>query len=173
MNIFVLHLNPAICAKMHPDKHVVKMILEYAQLMCTAHRLTGDLSGFSEEDRAVLYRSTHVNHPCAIWVRESRSNYLWLYRLFMHLCEEYRHRYGNGVHNHATYVKLHQILNNTPNIPELCMTDFPQCMPDEYKNDDITLAYRQYLVRDKAHLLKWTNRPVPEWVNGISSSQEI
>ena len=39
MNIFYLHNDPRTCAEMHLDKHVVKMILEYAQLLSTAHRV--------------------------------------------------------------------------------------------------------------------------------------
>ena len=39
MNIFVLDNDPKKCAEAHCNKHVVKMILEHAQLMCTAHHL--------------------------------------------------------------------------------------------------------------------------------------
>jgi len=39
MNVFYLDRNPITAAQMHCDKHVVKMILEYAQLLSTAHRL--------------------------------------------------------------------------------------------------------------------------------------
>ena len=39
MNIFFLNTDPKVCAQEHLDKHVVKMIVEYAQLMSTAHRL--------------------------------------------------------------------------------------------------------------------------------------
>ncbi len=39
MNIFYLDSDPRICAQMHNDKHCVKMILEYAQLLSTAHRV--------------------------------------------------------------------------------------------------------------------------------------
>ena len=39
MNIFYLHKDPKVCAEQHLDKHVVKMLIEYAQLMSTAHRM--------------------------------------------------------------------------------------------------------------------------------------
>jgi len=39
VNIFYLHRDVDTCAEMHNDKHVVKMILEYAQLLSTAHRV--------------------------------------------------------------------------------------------------------------------------------------
>ena len=108
MNIFYLDPNPAECAAMHNDKHTVKMILEYAQLLSTAHRfLDGNIvTGLSETGRkqtryvltsdlnTVLYRSTHINHPSAIWVRQSLENYLWLANMLIALCEEYTYRYG-------------------------------------------------------------------------------
>jgi hypothetical protein len=39
MNIFYLDPNPKICAEMHVDKHVCKMVIEYAQLLSTTHRV--------------------------------------------------------------------------------------------------------------------------------------
>ena len=39
MNIFYLHEDPIQNAKWHVDKHVVKMVTEYAQLLSTAHRI--------------------------------------------------------------------------------------------------------------------------------------
>ena len=97
MNIFLLHENPTICAEMHCDKHVVKMVIEYAQLMSTAHRvLDGDLY----EDRTAagrrikrwlhpnaqmentLYKASHINHPDGIWTRNSDANYRYLYNLW-------------------------------------------------------------------------------------------
>ena len=96
MNIFYLHNDPKTCAEMHVDKHCVKMILEYAQLLSTAHRvLDGTLNvGLSASGRkktsyvlmdqreSVLYSATHINHPSAIWVRQSDKNYDWLFSLF-------------------------------------------------------------------------------------------
>ena len=38
MNIFYLHEDPVKAAKLQYNKHVVKMILESAQMLCTAHR---------------------------------------------------------------------------------------------------------------------------------------
>lgn len=88
MNIFYLHSDAKECAVMHCDKHVVKMILETAQLLSTAHRL---LDG---NDDPILYKATHKNHPSAIWTRKSQKNYLWLTSLLQNLCQEYTYRYG-------------------------------------------------------------------------------
>ena len=108
MNIFYLDHDVYNCAEMHNDKHVVKMILEYAQLLSTAHRfLDGTVSsGLSKTGRKqtryvlsdhrehVLYGATHINHPSAVWVRQSYDNYIWLSNMLIALCEEYTHRYG-------------------------------------------------------------------------------
>jgi hypothetical protein len=77
MNIFYLDKSPYTCARYHCDKHVVKMILETAQLLCGAHWATGGTA---------QYKPTHLNHPCAIWVRKSLSNYKWLCELGFNLC---------------------------------------------------------------------------------------
>ena len=109
MNVFYLHSDPQKCAEWAVDKHVVKMILEAAQLLCTAHRLLdGDeyidktKTGRSVKrwrlpdpsDDTFLYTATHVNHPCAVWCRESNNNYNWLWCYLYEHCCEYNHRYG-------------------------------------------------------------------------------
>ena len=114
----MLHENPQTNVEMHCDKHVVKMVIEYAQLMSTAHRV---LDGKLYEDRTannrrikrwlhpnpnmenLLYKASHINHPCGIWLRESAGNYNYLYTLFACLSKEYTHRYGRV---HLTWEKL-------------------------------------------------------------------
>ena len=100
MNIFYLDHDVTKCAEMHNDKHVVKMILEYAQLLSTAHRvLDGTIcDGFSDSGRRkktytlsdsrndILYSATHINHPSAVWVRQSDTNYKWLQSMLVTLC---------------------------------------------------------------------------------------
>jgi len=95
MNIFFLHPVPAICAQQHCDKHVVKMILEYTQLLCTAHHeQDGNMMLTPPLDHSQLLAPTHKNHPCAIWVRDCMENYSWLAELLFWLHEEYTLRYG-------------------------------------------------------------------------------
>ena len=51
MNIFYLHQDPHEAAKLQYNKHVVKMILESAQMLCTAHHcIMGELfyGGFEQ-----------------------------------------------------------------------------------------------------------------------------
>lgn len=155
MNIFYLHERPAHCAKMHCDKHVVKMILEYAQLLCTAHHC------LSSSPPTNLYKKTHENHPCGKWVRKSASNYRWLHSLWVELCREYEWRYGR---QHKTFTSLARTINAVPDrLPDLGRTPLPLAMPDEYKCDNPVTAYRRYYIGAKAGLARWTCRPSPEW----------
>jgi len=168
--------DPALCAQQHVDKHVVKMIIEYAQLMSTAHRvLDGDIyQGKTKNNRnikrwkmvdsrleGVLYKATHVNHPSGVWCRESKENYEYLYNLWISLCEEYTHRYSK---KHLTQIKLEDILCKTPsNIFNGPLTEMPQAMPDDVKMTSVVDAYRKYYRVYKQSLAKWTNRTIPEW----------
>ena len=157
MNVFYLDHNPTTCAKYHNDKHCVKMILEYAQLMSTAHRI---LDG--DDINPVIYKATHKNHPSAIWARTNGCNYEWLYELFVDLSDEYTYRYGK---QHLSYTKLVDVLATAPrNIPVGLFTTPTPAMPDhcKIKNDSLA-SYRKYYIEEKSHLATWKNREVPEW----------
>jgi len=156
MNIFYLDKDCVTSAQYHTDKHVVKMILEYSQLLCTAHRLLDD----DVDDR--LYRATHKNHPSAKYVRYTDSNYNFVYRMFTALCDEYTYRYGKV---HLTDTKLRELLKTPPkNIPVGQMTRMPQAMPDEFKCCDSIIAYRNYYRIAKQHLHTWTKRATPQFI---------
>lgn len=176
MNIFALHKSPEIAAKLHCDKHTVKMIVEYAQLLSTAHRIL-DGSVYSEKTQSNrnikrwklsdfrdqhLYKASHINHPSAIWARYNIENYNWLYSLFCFLCDEYTYRYGKV---HLTDSKLREILGHVPNnINHIGkMTPIPQAMPDYCKKPDYVDGYRNYYKLEKRPFAKWTNREIPEW----------
>jgi hypothetical protein len=178
MNIFYLHKDPVKCAEMMHDKHVVKMILETAQLLCTAHRiLDGEMYVGRTENtgrkvkrwkmndefmESKLYKATHVNHPSAIWARQSNNNYKWLYQHFVGLCQEYTYRYGK---THMCEDKLIIALAIPPkNIPINFLSEMPQAMPDEYKRVNPVDGYRAYYIGEKVQQSKWTKRSVPEWI---------
>jgi hypothetical protein len=166
MNIFFLHNEPSVCAQQHVDRHCVKMILEYAQLLSTAHH---EFDSYWKKD---VYKPTHRNHPCAIWVRESANNYMYLYTLFTELCKEYTHRYGKV---HKTDREKSAILFHVPDGLQFSMvTKPPQCFSghDEYKEDDHIQAYRKFYNGTKSHLFTlkdgspaWKNRPIPDWID--------
>lgn len=181
MNIFYLHENTTICAEMHVDKHCVKMILEYAQLLSTAHRVLDGVEsmGYSTTGRkktsyvlndnrdSTLYSATHINHPSAIWVRKSHKNYIWLSQLLYALCKEYTYRYGK-VHKVEREGLLEQLYNWPMNIPQGHFTEPTPAMPDEVKvSGDSISSYRNYYINNKTHLAKWSgkinSRNVPEW----------
>lgn len=161
MNIFVLSSNPQQAARYHCDKHVVKMILESAQMLSTAHRvLDGD-----ENVDPILYKTTHKNHPCSVWVRESVDNYYWLYDLFVALCNEYHYRYDR---THMTEVKLRDRLRKEPNnIPFVVGTRFPIAMKSEpqcIQENNPVQSYRDfYKTKQSRFNMNWTKRETPEW----------
>ena len=158
MNIFYLSKDPWLAAEVQPDKMLVKMILESAQMLCTAHRV---LDGEEYADRVGLYKKTHINHPCTIWARECSGNYWWLYTHFLGLGREYTYRYKR---THLSIKKLADPLYVMPkNITRGLMTKVAQAMPEQYKNQDPIVAYRDYVVNEK-HYAKWSNgRGRPTW----------
>ena len=145
MNIFYLSEDPNEAAKYMYNKHVVKMILESAQLLCTAHIISDG------ETADVPYKATHKNHPSAIWARESVSNYIWLYDHMIALGNEYTRRYGK---KHLTILKCSGALCKAPNnITKVDLTPMPQCMPDQYKVPGNSVeAYWNYYEAEKVNV---------------------
>jgi len=137
MNIFFLHYVPQISALYHCDKHVVKMAVETAQLLATAHHQHGNGAN-------VTYKPTHVNHPSAIWARESRLHYDYLVDLGLALCKEYRRRYDNTHACHKLFVGELQYCPPEMSKLPLLWKDPPQCMPDECKRETTLQGYREY-----------------------------
>lgn len=177
MNIFYLHHDPFVCAQMHIDKHCVKMILEYTQLLSTAHRLLDgvEVEGKTKTGRSVkrwklneplddiVYAATHVNHPSAIWVRQSYGNYAWLANLLNELCKEYTFRYKK-IHKVERTGLAHLLRMKAPtNIPQGKFIEPPPAMPDEYKADNAIQSYHNYYNGSKRSFARWTNRPTPLW----------
>ena len=175
MNIFYLHEDPIQNAKWHIDKHIVKMPIEYAQLMSTAHRLLdGEMYigktaigrnikrwRLHDEREDILYKASHINHPSAIWVRESIENYFEMYKLYMAVLAEFTNRYGKV---HGSSKPSIALIRPPSNIPMVKGTQLPQCMPEmcKVKNNPI-LAYRNYYIVEKNSFASWKNREIPEW----------
>ena len=172
MNIFYLHRKRRKCAKYHGNKHVIKMILETAQLLCTAvwvcdpdHVLQDEKNKIFTYRGTRIYRKTHQNHPCAIWARENKKHFRWLRKFGLRLCDEYTYRYGKV---HKTREILEKLRTPT-SLPEGVFHDPPQCMPDEYKvpNDSVQ-AYRNYYKAEKRNMHYWKGkiawRDAPKWI---------
>lgn len=146
MNIFYLHPDPVVCAELHCDKHVVKMILESAQILCAVHHRHGSWSDN-------MYAPTHVKHPSTLWAGDSASNYAWLWHLAMALCAEYTKRYGKV---HKTQALLTQLEQAPLMLADLGISEPPQCMPDECKADTALDAYRIYYKHKRNTIsMKW------------------
>jgi hypothetical protein len=180
MNIFVLDDNPTYAAQMQCDKHVVKMIVESAQMLSTAHRMLDGIeerrpskSGktnvkywrFEDDREDVLYKAVHMGHPCTVWTMETESNYQWHYNHFVALCNEYRYRYGKV---HMTDSKLRYILRNSPkNIPKGGLTPFRLAMgsnPECVHPNEPVRSYREfYHTKQERFKMIWTRREKPQW----------
>ena len=160
MNIFVLDLDPKLCAQYHCDSHVGKMIIESCQLLSAAHwRYNPNAHKIKN-----LCKPTHMNHPCAQWVRESRDNYLWLLDLYHALHSEWMYRFGK-VHGNYT-LRLDSIKQPPRLLESHGRTPFALAMDDKFKiQGDAVASYRNYYKHGKQHLHKWTRREVPEWLN--------
>lgn len=151
MNIFVLSQDPVQAARWLCNKHVPKMVVETAQLLCSAHGST-----------PTPYKKTHANHPCAVWTRRSLSNYRWLVTHGEAMAAEYTRRYGKI---HASSKVVRWCAENEPSIEDVGLTDFAQAMPDECKSPgDAVAAYRNYYTVHKAKIAVWEPRAAtPPW----------
>ena len=194
MNVFYLSENPKPCAQAHNDSHCVKMILEYCQLLSSAHRFADgqmvmvpalDKSGkqvylksgeertkkhwkLPDDREGTLYLATHINHPSAVWVRLSKQNYAWLHSLLVELCQEYTFRYGKT--HKCLEIGLVERLSTPPNkIADAPFTAPTPAMPEECVLETSLASYRNYYNKFKTHLASWKKRGAPEWFqSGVS-----
>lgn len=194
MNIFVLHPNPKKAARWHADKHVVKMLLESVQMLYTAHWIVAFPFILSKKGPFAVsllqkglptppsvrtapkqlknpsqrgYRPVHVHHPCTVWVRNSKANYVWLCELAIALAKEHRHRWpkseAHSCEEHAQWLRAH-----VPDLPDLPLTPFAVAMPAEYKKGDPIKSYRSFYAgskTDRGITNRYTNRHKPHWLN--------
>jgi hypothetical protein len=163
---------------MHVDKHTVKMILEYAQLLSTTHRVLDGAQhvGLSKTGRKqtryvlpdsrehIMYSATHINHPSTVWVRQSVGNYMWLSNLLVELCKEYTHRYGkvHKAERDGLVKMLHDIIPD--NIALTTFTEPTPAMPEIYKSSSSIESYRNYYLGAKSHMFSWKKRSTPSWI---------
>ena len=155
MNIFILAGTPEESATMQCDKHVVKMVLESAQILC---------SPFAATDKAP-YKRTHYSHPCSVWARKSEANYSWLVSHALALCEEYTRRYGKR-HKSQDVIEWCALRIDELPFSEEGLTPFAQAMPDQFKGSDPVVAYRAYYAQEKAYMATWDKTPEgrPDWM---------
>ncbi len=186
MNLFYLDENLDKCAEYHVDKHIVKMPLEVAQILCTSIWIDQFLGfiprALNKEERDVLnaekakikhlplaerpitpYLPMMYNHPCTIWARSSLDNHEWAHCYGNALNDEYRYRYGKE------HKSIHEVVNKLPepvNMQRVGFTTFGLAMPDELKDYDNPIqSYRDYYHLDKATFASWKYRDKPHWWN--------
>jgi len=164
MNIFLLDEDIDLAVQYACDKHVVKMLTESVQILSTA----AIVNGFD----GAPYRKTHEHHPCVKWAASSRDNYEWLLDFARAQYREYNYRYGKI---HMAGVKLETCLLNGEVLKHIPVGDLvppPEAMPEIYRTkntetrswSDTVAAYRRYYLGEKLRFSKWTNRPVPYWI---------
>lgn len=152
MNVFVLDEDMQKSAEYTCDKHVVRMITEHVELLCSAYF-------FTDQADISPYYLCNANHPIAKWVRASLSNWLWLRDYTLVLYGEYKYRYFNRVHKAGEVCK--KLI--TPALKDNGPTKMPCAMPDIYKTDSVVQSYRNYYIGAKQHIIRYTKRDVPEW----------
>ena len=180
MNIFVLNENPILAARDHCDKHVIKQILESAQMLSTAHwlgwerflqpnlrkdeRLKDWLRSNVRTQLQPCYKMTHANHPCTQWAARSWDNYMWLSQHGLELCREYTERYGREHKSHDVHRWLTRVVPPTFEMAEQGLTPFAVAMPEKYKiSADPVQCYRAYYLGEKSRFAKWSRSKAPSW----------
>ncbi len=158
MNIFYLDPDPQKCAQYHCDKHVIKLILETAQLLEAVHIIAGSVTPYSTGKKG------WSNHPCAAWAAKSIENYLWLCNLGQELCKEYNYRYEKI---HALQKRIQWYFQNPPKLKNIGFTEPYQAVGEELRNEklDAVSAYRRYYQTIKKDIVTWEKkRKMPEWM---------
>lgn len=155
MNIFYINQDPLVAARELADQHILKMGIESAQMLSTAHWLTGS---------EAPYKKTHANHPSSIWVRQSISHYRWLVSHGIEILKEYTRRYGKV---HKTESIMLWLKDNEPVIDDLGFIEPPKCMPDVFKIGSTIDSYKKFYIEDKINVKKLSYKKtnqIPNWV---------
>lgn len=182
MNIFATSSCPVESAQALADKHVVKMIVESAQILSTALITVWGFKPGSVIGGVTLYRPTHAYHPCVKWAGESVANMRWLARHGIALCDEYSMRYSTAkvLKRHKSTDLLRAILKlvevDVGVSSDSAFTPMALAMPDHFKRDDPHMAYKLYLRAkyqtwaDEGHPPRWTKREPPVWARNVYSA---
>jgi len=166
MNLFILSLIQREIAEYMMDKHVSKILLEAAQMLCSAKRI---LDPDDEDVNKNLYKLAHKNHPVTIWCRKSKANFLWTIELVEELHKEWKYRYGHpDTKFHKSYTVVMYLKEHLPvdeKFEEIGLTSFALAMPEQFKNQDPVLSYRMYYMsEEKQKIASWKKkRSKPEW----------
>jgi hypothetical protein len=165
MNLFILSFSPQECAEMMMDKHIVKIILEAVQMLCSAKILLDTTA----ESNPILYKMAHKNHPVTKWVRESYANYEWTLDLVDAMHEEWKYRYDHPPEKeHKSYAVAKYLRENPPPLEafeKTGLTEFALAMPDKYKIQGNPIESYKYYYKSKREFASWKKRKTPSWFN--------
>lgn len=154
MNIFYTDRDPIQAARNLCRIHRNKMLIEYCQLLSTAHHV---LDG--EQALSGIYRLTHINHPSSVFARSSVWAYEWVLDSATELSRLYTEDTGKV---HACQAKLELLQTLPNNIVDRDWQDPPVAAPDEFKKVAIfkgaVSAYREYI---KAKYIEWQQKERP------------
>ncbi len=162
MNVFAVDRDPVRAARALCDRHVVRMTLETAQILCTVAR--------TRFGQRAPYRATHPNHPCVVWAAARRANWDWLVAHGLALADEYERRFGRV---HASRAVIARVARRGPSPSAIRRRQpFAQVLPEQYRGPDAVGAYRRYYAGDKARFATWRppSRP-PRWWPGVAAAR--
>lgn len=158
MQIFAVDSDPKAAARALGDKHVVKMCLETAQILCTVSWIHG---------QSAPYQPTHVSHPCVRWTSEFAHHWEWVHAHGLELGREYEFRFRRQ-HASAAVIKslsrpesirAPRIRIQVPSFTTRSLLPRYQRIPDPVS------AHRQSYVNEKAHIAIYARgREPPDWI---------
>lgn len=170
MNIFVTNKNPHRAAMNLCDQHLNKMLLETAQLLCTAGRIRD-----GREHEVFAYKSTHLNHPCTLWAT-GNLEYQWLLAHGVAMDIEYTYRTGK-LHRSALVIRdIYEVFGfNGHDAAERENIELIFCGPANIEGNDVPARYRQLLrnkytewaSRARPLVARYTKRRPPAWLDGV------
>lgn len=188
MNIFVLSVNPTLAAQAHCNQHLSKMILEGAQMICTALEIRGTLPYTAK--KLGFYLPTHHKHPCTQWVAEDISHAAWLMNLLCELEKERRYRGSKFTHSSLwiaqdafTYYESINGAGHESDINLYHTYPLPSkwaeaITPDEIKLNeslDTVAKYQAYYrwKHEKQFRMKWEPRAIPRFISSAQSQSSL
>mmetsp|Transcript_28037 Transcript_28037/g.45124 ORF Transcript_28037/g.45124 Transcript_28037/m.45124 type:complete len:262 (-) Transcript_28037:144-929(-) len=175
MNIFFLSMSPKQAARWHANIHVVKMIVETAQLLCNVHHRQREhcLPPYVNKSR-IPYKESAAGHRklgSMIWVAESLGNYRWAVQLGLELCIEYnkgRGRAAGKTSKHKTQKVLEWLRDHEPSFLRSKRTPVKAkhlAMPPRFKKAASSVqAYRDYYYSKRRKMkMEWPSGRTPVW----------
>lgn len=163
MNIFCFDTSPYLSALWLDDIRKNKMILESSQLLSTAIDFNDPFGDWR------VYKPAYISHPCTIWTRESRGNFVWLLEYLEQLIIQKENGYN---HRCAKLVPIFRKYATSGKFKKEDQTPFVNCARNLQRNvdfkhiSDVHLAYKYYIanrwVKDSIEV-SWNWGRKPDW----------